>query len=156
MELRKRGLGGSDVSAILKQSPFATPLDVYYDKLGLSQPIEETDRMRAGKYLEPAVAEMFKDAHPEMDVRIDNYMRFHKKHKFMYANTDRIMQDENGKKGVLEIKCTNSWYAKTWTESIPYNFYVQAQHYLGVLGLDFCYIAVLIDGYKYDDYLLRS
>jgi putative phage-type endonuclease len=152
LEIRKQGLGGSDIASIMKQSPWSTPLDVYYDKMGMSEPIPDNPRMKAGRFLEGAVADLFEDNHPEMKVRKDTRMRVHHKHNFLYANTDRLLQDEDGKLGVLEIKTTSSFYAKTWEESIPYQYYCQLQHYLNVMGYDYGYVAILIDGYDYADY----
>ena len=35
LNYRRRGIGGSDVAAILGVSPFRTARDIYYDKLGV-------------------------------------------------------------------------------------------------------------------------
>ena len=37
LEGRRRGIGGSDVAAVLGLNPWKTPLDVWNDKLGLSE-----------------------------------------------------------------------------------------------------------------------
>ncbi len=37
LDWRRRGIGGSDVSAIIGISPFRTERDIYYDKLVLRQ-----------------------------------------------------------------------------------------------------------------------
>jgi hypothetical protein len=36
LDWRRRGIGGSDVSAIIGISPFRTARDIYYDKLGIA------------------------------------------------------------------------------------------------------------------------
>lgn len=58
---RKRFLGGSDAAAVLKVSPWATPLDIYLEKTG--QAVREIDPareklFRRGKRLEPVVIDM--------------------------------------------------------------------------------------------------
>ena len=154
LRVGRMGIGGSDVGAIMRQSPWATPLDVYLDKIGEAEPLEESDRMKAGRYLEPAIAEMFKDGHPELKVVADTKMRVHPKYDFMLANTDRLIKDEDGDLGVLEIKTASSWYSKTWEDgSVPIQYYMQLQWYLNILDAKFGYFAILIDGYDYVEYL---
>ena len=42
LDWRRRGIGGSDVSAIIGLSPFRTARDIYYDKLGIAA-VEEDE-----------------------------------------------------------------------------------------------------------------
>ncbi len=42
LDWRRRGIGGSDVSAIMGISPFRTARDIYYDKLGIAA-VEENE-----------------------------------------------------------------------------------------------------------------
>ncbi len=149
LEVRKRGLGGSDMCAIMEQSPWTTPLDVYLDKIGESEPIKDNPRMKAGRFLESAVADMFADEYSDISVRADTKMRVHPDIPYIFANTDRLLQDEDGNLGVLEIKTTSGFYAKTWESSVPYQYYVQLQHYLWVMDYQYGYIAILIDGWDY-------
>ena len=57
LEGRRRGIGGSDVAAVLQLSPWRTPLDVWNDKLGLSPEHEMTSSLYWGTTLEQVVAE---------------------------------------------------------------------------------------------------
>lgn len=152
LALRRKGIGGSDVPAILGQSPWRTPLDVYLDKLGQAEETPMNDRMQAGIYLEPVVAQMFIDEHPELEVWKDDYMRAHKEYDFMLANTDRLVRDERGRVGVLEIKTTSSWAQKTWDEDVPMYYYLQLQHYINIMDAEYGYLAILVDGYDYVSY----
>ena len=40
---RRKGIGGSDVAAVLGVSPFRTARDLYYDKLGIAAPVVSDD-----------------------------------------------------------------------------------------------------------------
>lgn len=51
LEYRKKGIGGSDVAAIMGISPFATIRDLFYNKTGV-QPVIQEELFR-GRY--PAV-----------------------------------------------------------------------------------------------------
>ena len=42
LDWRRRGIGGSDVSAIIGISPFRTARDIYYDKVGIAA-VEENE-----------------------------------------------------------------------------------------------------------------
>jgi putative phage-type endonuclease len=59
LEGRRRGIGGSDVAAVLQLSPWRTPLDVWNDKLGLSPEHEMTSSLYWGTTLEQVVAKEF-------------------------------------------------------------------------------------------------
>ncbi|HQE50274.1 MAG TPA: YqaJ viral recombinase family protein, partial [Fervidobacterium sp.] len=42
LQFRKRGIGGSDISAILGLNPWKSPLALYYDKVGENEVEEES------------------------------------------------------------------------------------------------------------------
>ena len=56
---RRTGIGGSDVSAILGISSYASPYTVWADKLGLLPEREYTEAMRQGVDLEAYVSRRF-------------------------------------------------------------------------------------------------
>ena len=58
---RRKGIGGSDASAVLGISPFRTGVDLYYDKLGQSVEDDEQNWVakEMGTVLEDLVARIF-------------------------------------------------------------------------------------------------
>ena len=61
LEWRRKGIGGSDSSAVMGRSPFCTARDLYYDKRGIAPTIQEEPNwvtLKVGHLLEPLVAEM--------------------------------------------------------------------------------------------------
>ena len=52
---RRKGIGGSDIAALLGMSPFKTPVDLWMDKTGRADPTPDNPAMRLGRELEPAV-----------------------------------------------------------------------------------------------------
>ena len=62
LNARRKGIGGSDAAAIMGANPYASPLSVYLDKLGLAQEKEITEAMRQGTDLEDYVAKRFSEA----------------------------------------------------------------------------------------------
>ncbi len=150
LKARTKGIGGSDVAAILGWNKYKTALDVYNEKTS-SEIIETelTPKMKAGIMLEHVIAGWFEEE-TGLKVRKDNKIRIHKKYPFLIANIDRLIES-NGDgpgSGVLEIKTTSGFIAKNWEDGdVPLTYYAQLQHYLGVTGFNYGYFAVLVDGY---------
>lgn len=147
---RQKGIGGSDVAAILGLSKYRTPLDVYEEKVS-DVPIQsiETPRMKAGIRLEQVIADWFAEESGKK-VIMDNKIRKHREYPFLIANLDRVILAQNGEgTGVLECKTTNSFYARSWETEIPMEYYCQLQHYLAVTGWKWGELAILIDGYDF-------
>lgn len=58
---------------------------------------------------------------------------------FGHASLDGWLIDQNGRRGILEIKTANigqGTLAK-WKDQVPPNYYVQTLHYLLITGFDF-------------------
>lgn len=62
LELRKAGIGSSEVATIVGLNPWETPYQLWRRKLGLDPAKDETFAMKAGHYLEDAVAQFWHDA----------------------------------------------------------------------------------------------
>ena len=61
LEHRKSGIGSSEVATILGLNPWETPYQLWRRKVGLDEPKTETFAMKAGHYLEDAVAQFWHD-----------------------------------------------------------------------------------------------
>ena len=57
LELRRRGLGGSDAATVVNLNPYSSRLALYADKLGLIPDRDDNEAMRQGRDLEAYVAE---------------------------------------------------------------------------------------------------
>ena len=58
----------------------------------------------------------------------------------MQASLDGELTDQDGRRGILEIKTTNilqSMQREKWNDRIPDNYYIQVLHYLLVTGYEF-------------------
>ena len=58
----------------------------------------------------------------------------------MQASLDGELTDQEGRRGILEIKTTNilqSMQYEKWKDRIPDNYYIQVLHYLLVTGYEF-------------------
>lgn len=143
---RKKGIGGSDASAVLGFNPWKSAFELYIEKT--SDYVQEIDNEAIywGNVLEDVVAEEFA-RRTGKKIRRRNQMFRHKDHDFMIANIDR---DVVGEKALLECKTTSAFNADDWEgEHIPPAYICQLQHYMAVLGYEKAYIAVLIGGQKF-------
>ena len=155
LEWRRRGLGGSDVAGVLNMNPkYTSPLKVYISKVEPPMDSDETSEAAEwGNILEPVVRNQFKKKHPELKVRQSHFMWRHPEYDFMVANVDGFLYDEKKGWGVLEIKTSSEYRLKEWEGGrIPEEYLLQAQHYLGTLGLKWGWFAVLIGGNKYREF----
>ena len=149
LEWRRKGIGGSDVAAICGMSRYKSALEVYLDKLGEIPPKEDNPKMKAGRMLEPLLADWFTE---ETGIRVleQKCIFQHKDYPFMFANIDRWVLGENAG---LEIKNTGEYSRNDWfdgqNETIPTEYQLQANHYMAILGAEKWYVAVLIGGWDF-------
>lgn len=146
LQTRKKGIGGSDVAALVGLNPFKSVLNVYLDKTSDEiREISDNEKMRVGRDLEDYVAKRFEEATGKK-VRRNNFTLQHDTKDFLIANVDREVVGENA---VLECKTTSSFNRKTWEEGIPPYYELQVLHYMLVGGYEKGYIAVLIGNEKF-------
>jgi putative phage-type endonuclease len=144
---RQKGIGGSDVGAIMGVSRWKSLLEVYVEK---TEEIKEVKEFRElfywGNTLEEVVAREF-SIRTGKKVRKDNRQLIHKTHEFMIGNIDRKIVGENA---ILECTTVNAFKTKEWDgDEIPPEYILQCQHYMEVMGADTCYIAALIGGQRF-------
>ncbi|WP_256860439.1 YqaJ viral recombinase family nuclease [Paraliobacillus ryukyuensis] len=147
LEMRTKGIGGSDASIVLGLNKYKTAFELWLDKTGQST-VEDSAGEAAyfGNLLEDVVAKEF-ELRTGKKVRKHNFMLKHPKHDFIIANIDRKVVGENA---LLECKTASAYLSEAWEgDEIPDAYLVQVQHYLGVTGFDKAYIAVLIGGQRF-------
>lgn len=141
LEERRKGIGGSDAAAIMGANPYASPLSVYMDKLGLAQEKPTTEAMRQGTDLEGYVAERFCESTGKK-VRRCNKILQHNQYPWMLANVDRLIVGEDAG---LECKTTSVYNQHDFERGeVPLTYQWQCQHYMAVTDTDRWYLAVLV------------
>lgn len=91
---RRQGIGGSDVAAVLGLSPWKTALDVWNDKLGLSEEKGMSEPAYWGTTLEDTVAKEFQKRTGYKVQRVD-YQFSDPENSWMIANIDRAIINPN-------------------------------------------------------------
>jgi len=149
LKARTLGIGSSDAPAIFGKSRWGSPMSVYADKLGLSEPMPMQPWHKWGLLLEPQIAA---DYAAETGHKLFNPGAFtifqHPNLTFMQVTPDRLIEPVKGEDGwgSLSIKTTTAYKAKEWEAEPPIEADIQFQHELQTLGLSWGVIAVLIGG----------
>lgn len=148
LDLRRQGIGGSDLAGIMGMSSYATPVDIYLDKTWQTETeTEESPVMRRGRILEPIVANEYRLRYPWEKIIESPDMLVSREWPFVAANLDGIIIIE-GKTGVFEIKTVgfpdDQWgYDGGDEEDIPERVVCQVLHYLAVTGFTYAVVVAL-------------
>ena len=146
MENRHGYIGGSDVACILGLNPWKTNVQLWLEKKGKEEPQELSDNplVTYGIEAEDHLRELFKLDYPELGVfYIPNNAWTNDEYPFASASLDGWLEDEQGRRGILEIKTSlvnsNSQREK-WKDRIPDNYYCQVLFYMAVCEADFAIV----------------
>lgn len=140
---RMNGIGGSDASAVVGMNPYKTNIELFEEKTGrrIPEDISEKPYVIYGKRAEEYIRELFRLDYPEYQVEHHEFRILQSlSYPFMQASLDGELTDQEGRRGILEIKTTNilqSMQYEKWKDRIPDNYYIQVLHYLLVTGYDF-------------------
>ena len=140
---RRHYLGGSEIAAIMGKNPYKTALQVWKEKTGQFTPQVDSGILELGRVFEAVLSAKFSDV-TGLKVHQDYKIRFHKQHPFLRANLDRVIvsSEKHPSPGVLELKTTNSFSVREWTEEIPLTWLYQIQFYLMITGYSYAYLYV--------------
>lgn len=153
LEYRKNGIGSSEVATILGVNKWETPYQLWLRKTGKDAPKEETFAMRAGHYLEDAVAHFWHDAtgYDIIKASAPDWLIASNDNPFMQVSPDRTYwlsgSRKNCDKGILECKTTQMTIDP---DNVPLHWYVQLQYQLGVAELKRGSLAWLCSGRSFD------
>lgn len=151
LRLRRNGIGGSDAAAVCGLDPWSSPFAVYQSKVS-DAPDVDNDAMAWGRRLEHVVADHFAGLHPEIGVTDAREMYAHPDRPWQQATPDRILEHPTDGFGLLEVKTTSWRRADEWAGGkIPDGAALQTHHYLAVMGFDWAWVVVLVDGRTYHE-----
>lgn len=143
---RKRGIGGSDVAALLGISKWKSELELWLGKTNQADDlVEENEAMEWGHIMEPVIRNHFAEVMGKPVVEVKAIMQ-HPEYPFMLADVDGLTVDDDGNPAILEIKTASEYKRGEWKDDIPPYYQTQVQHYLAVTGVSKAYVAVLIGG----------
>lgn len=150
---RKDGIGASEVATIVGLNPWETPYQLWRRKIGLDAPKQENFAMRAGHYLEDAVAQFWADetGNEIIKASVDDFMFVDEKKPYLRVSPDRTywlegLPKNDDNKGILECKTTQKIID---ADDLPKHWFVQVQMNLGVAGYQYGSLAWLTQGREF-------
>lgn len=139
---RRRGIGGSDVAAILGLDTWASPYSVWAEKTGQVIDEAESEAMRWGTLLEPVVRDEWSQR-TGLAVAPSPGVLAHPERAWQLVNVDGLVGDH----GIFEGKTTTEWKSDDWAHGkVPDRTMLQVQHGLTVTGRSEAHIAALVGG----------
>lgn len=144
LEVRRQGIGGSEVSALVGLNRWDSAYDVWAKKLGYAPATESNHAMRMGHLLEPVVRTLFVED-TGIKVRQAGLMRS-KQYPFMQCTVDGLTPDG----GLFEAKSSTGWLRVEWEDDqVPDHAELQVQHNMAVTGRSHAWVSGLLDGREF-------
>lgn len=144
LAVRRTGIGGSDVSALLGWSKWASARELWEEKTGRRNDDESPNEAADwGTLLEPIVREEFSR---RIGIAVTSVgMLRSRAHDFMLYNADGLTSDG----GIYEGKTASLWKRNEWgDDQIPDHAELQVQHGMAVMGVGHAWVVGLIGGQK--------
>ena len=150
LQLRIKGIGGSDASSILGLNPYKSNLELWKEKT-----LETSDKktfnnetkeiIEYGTKAEAPLRDLFNLTYKGVYKAIETQELLQsKEYPFMLASLDgEITELETGRKGVYEGKTARLMSGvqfNNWKDKVPDNYYIQVLWYLLVTGYEFAII----------------
>lgn len=144
-EIRKTGIGGSDIAAIMGLSPYKTALDVYLEKTSeICTQDDNAPQFSRGRKLEKYILEEYSDITGHK--LITDIQTVHsKEHPFLIGHVDAKVNDKNI---IVEAKSIGGSPTE-WRDAIPVYYKTQVAHYAAITDCDYVDIAALFDHWKF-------
>ena len=156
---RMNGLGGSEISAVIGQNPYMDNVTLWELKTGRRQAEDISDKpyIQYGQQAEMHLRGLFRLDYPQFKVDyVDNNSWTNPRYPWAQASLDGWLTDQDGRRGVLEIKTTEilqSMQKERWNQRIPMNYYCQVLFYMAVVEADFAVLKAqlktVFDGVPY-------
>lgn len=155
-EWRPPNINASEGGALFGIDPYCSPLKLHHIKKG-NVTVEDTDAMRRGRWLEPAVIKASRERRP--DLTIDPCTNYYDDPALRIGCTpDAFVTDQQGRKGVLQAKTVGKNIWDTWVDEngevhTPLGYQLQTMiESVLTKRIDFALLSVMIVGYRVDLY----
>ena len=155
LQERKSGIGGSDLHHVFNEKPYGCARKLWYDKTSQEPDYPDVgkDIFDRGHRLEPIVADLYAEKHPENNIILTAPM-VDDKYSWAKGNTDRGVIFEDETVGIFEAKTVGrEMYFKFIKEGISAGYILQLQYYLWLANLNRGAYGILwADGWKFIDF----
>lgn len=160
-EMRRAGIGGSEIAGVVGLSRYMSPFWLWHFKKGNLAPQRVSAAMEWGHRLEPVVREWWAEQHPELRVNGTPGTYAHSERDWQRCNPDGlIFADETSADptALYEGKTArfDDGWGKSGTADVPMDYMCQIQWQLDIFGLERCYVAVLFGGSDPREYVIDA
>jgi predicted phage-related endonuclease len=160
-ELRSLGIGGSDAAAVIKKSRYATPLDIYNQKMGQKSSFNGNMKSAIGAFMEEFMRKMVSQMSGIEFIKPDKELEVvHSKNYWMRCNLDFMTRDASIV-GEFKVVGESDDWGEEGTDFMPDEYHTQCAHNRIVaadfFGVDYkvFYLFVLIFK-KFGDHEIRQ
>lgn len=160
MELRRQGIGASEMAIVLGRSTFMSPFALYHAKLG-GWETTQTEDMDIGQREEPVIAALFADEHTDLWIDTPRAGLYcHPVWKWAMCTPDIIAVDKSTVEFYpVELKTDES--GRGWgvpgSDEVPEQYRIQLMMQMGILGAKRGFLARLgrrVKGRRYASYVV--
>lgn len=151
LQMRKEGIGGSDLGSILGHSPYKSAKDIYLSKISDVEQISNK-AIEFGNDFENIIFNMFKYKYKDYYEVLDfkNTMFRSIWYPYLQASLDGVLINKMTKKiGILEIKTAQErkgkFYDSYGNRIVPQYYLDQAIHYFNVTNAEYVIFYVLVN-----------
>lgn len=150
LERRRKGIGASEIAAVMGLSPYETPLSVWLVKTGRAKGFTGNQRSAWGTQKEDVICRWF--AQETGNAIRPSGLWQSTEYAWQIATPDRIVfrspdcPTEGAKEELLETKAVGHRVLHHWDRGVPYYYYPQGQQQLDTTGLDICHFAAELGG----------
>lgn len=170
LKFRKKGVGASEVGAVMGLSEYKSSIELFYEKIGdhINVTIENM-AMYMGHEMEDFVAKQWEYWAGSEQSMINNYRNGNRvrrmqkvngyvqnpKYPYLFVSLDRKINKhfsnglERGE-GALELKTIAGYEADKWVSGIPPQYLIQVQTQCLVCEFEYGELAILRDGRNFD------
>lgn len=149
LEMRRLGIGGSDIGAICGLSPWKSPLAVYLEKRGLAH-VAENEWQAMGRAFEPAIIAEY-ERRTGLKVTTGIAQMEDAEREWKIGNPDGIVGNVRGVEA-KNVRWADGQWGDEGTDAIPQTYIAQCHWYLSIVkpremlwdvavvfgGCDFC------------------
>jgi putative phage-type endonuclease len=149
-------MSASKIATVLGLSPYDSRFSLWHRMAGLVPPEAESDEMRRGHYLEPAIAAWFADQHPGWSITTTGTW-VHVDDDRWAATPDRLVTTDEGEVRLLECKTEGSdeKWGEEGSDEIPVYHRAQVQWQMHVTGLRVCHVGLLTSYLSFRQYVVE-
>jgi putative phage-type endonuclease len=154
---RKKGIGGTDISAIVGMNPWKTPLDVWLDKTGQAEDTPDNENLWWGREMEPVLAKRYeKETGVKVYIPPVDVLPYRLTMPPWYLgspdgliNCNEIEMVTPVAEGGVDFKTSGrpQEWGEPGTDDIPQQYIIQAEWYMGLTGAQWWDVAVLLMGF---------